>query len=159
MTEIPPSLLLVEDNDDDAFLTMRAISAGGITHQVHRCKDGQAVIDYLESLVPQLQTSRPPALPLLVLLDLKMPRLSGLEVLEWIRKHPIFRTLVVLALTSSNEPKDVAKAYQLNINAYLVKPSALKEMVDLAATIRSFWLEQKHFIPPIPELPATPDRS
>ena len=93
------------------------------------------------------------AFPDLVLLDLKMPRLGGIEALQWIRSQDAFRSLIVLALTSSTEPRDVVTAYQLHINAYLVKPSSLREMVDLAGSIRAFWLDLKHFIPPTLGIP------
>jgi CheY-like chemotaxis protein len=143
MKDAPRTLLLVEDNEDDAFLTTRAIKEAGITHHIQHCHDGQSVITYLQET---LAGQHP--FPDLVLLDLKIPRLSGLKTLEWIRSQNAFRSLVVVALTSSNEPRDVATAYRLHINAYLVKPSSLREMVDLASSIRGFWLDQKHFIPP-----------
>jgi two-component system response regulator len=88
------------------------------------------------------------ALPDLILLDLKMPRLGGLETLKWIRQHEIFSPLVVLALTSSREQRDVNGAYQLHINAYLVKPNSLGDMIEMARSIRQFWLDQSHVVRP-----------
>jgi len=142
------SLLLAEDNEDDAFLTARALETAGITHSIHHCRDGQEIIDYLEGLAADREKLEAHEWPELVLLDLKMPRLGGLEALEWIRRHELFKSLIVLALTSSSEQTDVKAAYQLNINAYLVKPSSLSEMIDLARTIREFWLDQNHLIRP-----------
>ena len=142
------SLLLAEDNEDDAFLTARALEAAGISHSIHHCRDGQEVIDHLAELATKKETLEAHELPDLLLLDLKMPRVGGLEALEWIRRHEFFKTLVVLALTSSSEHTDVKAAYELNINAYLVKPSSLTEMIDLARTIREFWLDQSHLIRP-----------
>jgi CheY-like chemotaxis protein len=146
----PPTrhLLLAEDNADDAFLTMRALESAGITHVIHHCPDGQAVVDYLENLLSPREKNGEQKVPDLVILDLKMQRLGGLETLKWIREHEIFRFLAVIALTSSSEERDVRAAYQLQINAYLVKPSSLGEMIELARAIRLFWLDQKHFRKP-----------
>lgn len=141
-------ILLVEDNDDDAFLTQRALQSVGITEKITRCRDGQAVIDYLIDLTKPCPAEQKMCAPDLILLDLKIPRLGGLEVLKWIRSHEVFHPVVVLALTSSSQKKDVHLAYQLNINAYLVKPSSLNEMTQLARTIRDFWLGQIHLIRP-----------
>lgn len=145
--DIPRTILLVEDNDDDAFITQRAFSSAGINAVIHRCEDGQAVIDYLSGLPPYTDRETNPV-PHLILLDLKVPRKSGLEVLEWIRKHENFSPLVVLALTSSCEPKDVEQAYRLHINAYLVKPTSLTAMAEIAKCIRQLWLEKSSLIHP-----------
>jgi CheY-like chemotaxis protein len=141
-------IILAEDNDDDAFLTMRALESAGISRPIHHCRDGQSVIEYLETLLANGKKSGESELPDMLLLDLKMPRLGGMEALKWIRQHDVFKSLVVLALTSSSEERDVKAAHQLNINAYLVKPSSLSEMIDLAKAIRSFWLDQDHLIRP-----------
>jgi two-component system, response regulator len=144
----PRTILLAEDNTDDAFLTTRAMEAAGITQTIHHCVDGQAVIDYLGGLLADRENFDESKLPELVLLDLKMPRMDGLETLKWIRHHEKFGPIVVLALTSSSEERDVSAAYQLRINAYLVKPSALSQMIELARAIRHFWLDQSHLIQP-----------
>jgi CheY-like chemotaxis protein len=141
-------ILLAEDNEDDAFLTMRALETGGISHNIHHCRDGQEVIDYLESLLTSGTKQDDPVIPDLILLDLKMPRLGGLEALQWIREHDVFKSLIVLALTSSSEERDIKAAYQLQINAYMVKPSSLGEMIELSRAIRQFWLDQKHLKKP-----------
>ena len=141
-------IILAEDNDDDAFLTMRAMESAGISQPIHHCRDGQSVIEYLEGLLAEREKLGESDLPDLLLLDLKMPRLGGMEALKWIRQNEAFKSLVVLALTSSSEERDVKAAHQLNINAYLVKPSSLSEMIDLAKSIRSFWLDQTHLIRP-----------
>jgi two-component system response regulator len=147
MKEIVRKILLVEDNENDAFLTMRVLRSVGIANPVHHCWDGQAVVDYLESMLP-LPATGETNVPDLILLDLKIPRLGGLEVLSWIRQHEVFHGLFVLALTSSSEDRDVEKAYRLKINGYLVKPSSLDEMTALAQSIRLFWLEQPHLVGP-----------
>jgi len=149
MTPPPPrTILLAEDNKDDAFLTMRAMDSAGIHHVIHHCHDGHEVVDYLEKILSERGKHPQVALPDLILLDLKMPRISGLETLEWIRQHEVFNSLVVLALTSSSEERDVKAAYRNHINGYLVKPSSLSEMIELCKAIRFFWLEQKHLIRP-----------
>ncbi len=142
------SIVLADDNDDDAFLTRRAMESAGVVHAIHHCRDGQAVIEYLQGLLTDGDKLGAIDLPDVLLLDLKMPRLGGLETLKWIRQHEIFKSLVVLALTSSSEERDVKAAYDLHINAYLVKPSSLTEMIDLARAIRLFWLDQNHLIRP-----------
>jgi CheY-like chemotaxis protein len=142
------TILLAEDNNDDAFLTTRAMESAGISHSINHCRDGQLVIDYLENVLSEREKVSRFGLPDLILLDLKMPRRGGLETLEWIRQHAILNPLIVIGLTSSKEERDVKAAYQLKINAYLLKPSSLSEMVDLARAIRHFWLDQKHLIKP-----------
>jgi two-component system response regulator len=148
MNAVSRTILLAEDNDDDAFLTMRALESAGITRPIHHCRDGQAVIEYLQELLPGGKHEGESELPELLLLDLKMPRLGGMEALKWIRQNEAFKAMVVLALTSSSEERDVKAAHSLNINAYLVKPSSLSEMIDLAKSIRCFWLDQDHLIRP-----------
>jgi len=149
------TIILAEDNDDDAFLTMRAMESAGISQPIHHCRDGQSVIDFLQGLLAEREKTGEADLPDLLLLDLKMPRLGGMEALKWIRQNETFKSLVVLALTSSSEERDVKAAHQLNINAYLVKPSSLSEMIDLAKSIRSFWLDQTHLIRPRLSLAST----
>jgi len=148
MAAIFRTILLAEDNDDDAFLTTRAMESAGISQPIHHCRDGQAVIDYLEAVLSDREKVSEGNLPDLILLDLKMPRIDGLETLKWIRQHEVFSSLIVLALTSSREDRDVQAAYRLQINAYLVKPSSLREMIDLAGAIRHFWLDENHLIRP-----------
>jgi two-component system response regulator len=106
-------------------------------------------------LLAEREQSGEGELPDLLLLDLKMPRLGGMEALRWIRQHEAFKSLVVVALTSSSEERDVKAAHELNINAYLVKPSSLSEMIDLAKAIRSFWLDQHHLIRPRMSFPSS----
>lgn len=146
--EISRTILLVEDNDDDAFLNTRAMESAGISHSIIHCRDGLAAIDYLEEILSNREKEDEIVLPDLVLLDLKMPRLGGLETLKRIRDHEVLNTLIVLALTSSSEQRDVKTAYQLHINAYLVKPSSLSEMIELARAIRHFWIDQRHLVRP-----------
>jgi CheY-like chemotaxis protein len=153
MKTLNGNILLAEDNDDDAFLTRRAMESAGISNPVHQCRDGRAVIDYLQGILAHDDQSETIQFPDLVLLDLKMPRQGGLETLKWIREHEVFNSLIVLALTSSSEERDVKTAYQLHINAYLVKPSSLSEMIEISRAIRHFWLDQNLLIKPHLGLP------
>jgi two-component system response regulator len=159
MTSTSRTIILAEDNEDDAFLTIRALESAGISQPIHHCRDGQAVIEHLAELLTEREQSGEGELPDLLLLDLKMPRLGGMEALRWIRQHEAFKSLVVVALTSSSEERDVKAAHELNINAYLVKPSSLSEMIDLAKSIRSFWLDQHHLIRPRMSFPSSPSKA
>lgn len=137
-------ILLAEDNPDEAFITDRAFRSAGVPATIRHCEDGQAVIDYLESAAADA-TNNPSSTslwPRLLLLDLKMPRKNGLEVLRWVRQHEHFSLLVVLVLSSSAERQDVLDAYRLHANAYLVKPSSLSVMTEMARSIGTFWLDQ-----------------
>jgi two-component system response regulator len=88
----------------------------------------------------------------MVLLDLKLPLVSGVEVLKWIRAHPLLRSLVVIVFTSSTHPNDIADAYQAGANSYLVKPTSLTALTELASGLRSYWLRLN--VPPNePKLP------
>lgn len=142
------TILLVEDNDDDAFITERAFKTAGVSISMTRCRDGQSVLDYLEGKGLYGDREKYP-FPTLVLLDFKIPQKSGLEILRWVRQHKIFSSLVVIALTSSSERVDVTEAYKLHINAYLVKPSSLSTMTELARAIGTFWLNKVTFVYPL----------
>ncbi len=143
-------ILLVEDNDDDAFLTGARSSRLALSTPFIIAATGRpSSSTWKISWERQPKAPRGSVFPDLILLDLKIPRLSGLEVLSWIRQHPVFRTLIVVALTSSSEFKDVETAYRLNINAYLVKPASLDEMKELAGAIRDFWLKHNYLMNPL----------
>ena len=142
------NILLVEDNDDDAFLTRRALEAAGISQPIVRISNGQEAIDYLRKIVSQIEAGAEVRAPALVLLDLKMPQVTGLEVLSWIRQQEALVSLFVLVLTSSSEQRDVMAAYRHHVKAYLVKPTSQTDMVELARSVRQFWLEQNHLVHP-----------
>lgn len=132
-------LLLVEDNDDDVVLMRRAIKSAGIENSVQVVEDGQMAIEYLMGRGAFADRQAHP-LPGIVLLDLKLPRVSGLEVLEWIRNNPSTRSLVVIVLTSSNQPSDMRKAYHLGANSFVVKPGDFEQLQDFARCFKSYWL-------------------
>ena len=124
-------ILLVEDSQDDAELTIRAITSNKITNRIEHVKDGVEAVQFLSGNGP---------LPRLVLLDLKLPRKNGLEVLEEIRANPRTRVLPVVILTSSREEPDVARAYQLGVNSYIVKPVEFESFVKAVTDAGLYWL-------------------
>lgn len=132
-------ILLVEDNADDAMLIERALRKGNFNAALHRVEDGQAACEYLEGTGAYADRARHP-LPTLVLLDIKLPRRSGLEVLKWLRSVPALRRLIVVMLTSSRESRDVAEAYEHGANSFLVKPISPQELQELIAAMGAYWL-------------------
>jgi CheY-like chemotaxis protein len=130
---------------------MRAFKAAGMAGPVSHVEDGQQAIDYLSGKNSFADRARFP-LPALVLLDIKLPFMSGFEVLRWIREQSNFPKLPVIMLTSSNQECDIERAYAFGANAYLVKPSHGDRYDDLAALIKRFWLDAN--CPP-PQKPQT----
>lgn len=130
-----PDVLVVEDNPDDVELTLRALKRMSLTNPVRVARDG---VEALEILLGD-GTSRPP-LPRVVLLDLKLPRVGGLEVLARLREEERTRTLPVVVLTSSREEPDVKKAYALGVNSYVVKPVEFEKFVDAVGKVGQYWL-------------------
>jgi len=139
-----PALLLVEDNDDDVFFMKRAIQAAEITNPVQVAPDGQEAIDYLSGVGKYGDREQFP-LPALILLDLKMSRRSGLEVLEWLRAQPALRTLVVIILTTSRERSDIERAYQLGANSFLLKPSNTTALTGMMMALKHYWLTYNQY--------------
>lgn len=133
-------ILLVEDNEDDVFFFKRAMEKAGLQHPLRRVEDGQQAIDYLRGVGKYADRSQFP-LPCLVLLDLKLPRVSGLEVVKWIREQPALQTLVVIILTSSHLDVDVRQAYRLGANSFLVKTSSANQLANMVRLIHEYWLE------------------
>src|SRR5262249_11916429 len=121
MNAKPDTLLLAEDNADDVFFLRRALEKTSIPARLHVVQNGQAAIDYLQSVVEDGDCALHPS-PSLVLLDLKLPYVTGFDVLKWIRDHPVLATLPVVILTSSPEQRDRAMAGSLGASGYLVKP-------------------------------------
>ena len=131
-------ILLVEDNARDAELTMRALKKGGLANQMLWVKDGQDALDYI--FRHGEYADRDDSIPRLVLLDLKMPRVSGMEVLKAIRDNEHTRRIPVVIMTSSQEESDVARSYDLGVNSYVVKPVDFHAMTDLARQAGYYWL-------------------
>lgn len=138
------TILLVEDNSDDVFFMRRAFKAADIGNPLQVVSDGSQAIQYFRGLGKFADRETYP-LPVLVLLDLKMPIRDGHEVLEWMRLRKQFRTAVVIVLTTSQEMSDVTRAYRLGANSYLVKPSSPPELVEQVRAIKRYWLDQNLF--------------
>ncbi len=126
-----PVILLVEDNIDDEVLALRALRKHQVRSQVVVARDGQEAIDYLsgEQSPPQL-----------ILLDLHLPRLSGLEVLQYIRNQPRTRLLPVVVLTTSDQDRDRLESYQLGANSYIRKPIDYRDFSDVVKRLSEYWL-------------------
>jgi CheY-like chemotaxis protein len=132
-------ILLVEDSADDVFFMGRAMKTAGVATPLQVAKDGQAALDYLGGTNGYADRVKFP-LPCLVLLDLKLPQILGLDVLKWIRSRPEFLTLPVIVLTSSGERSDLDRAYRLGANSFMVKPSA-DDLPALAKCFSDYWFK------------------
>jgi len=130
-----PLILHVEDDPNDVFLFGRAFKKAGLLAELRAFEDGDDLITFLSGL-----GDSGVKLPSLLMLDIKLPRKSGFEVLAWLRAHATFRYLPVLMLTSSAQPQDVRRAYEAGANGYLVKPMDMDEAVKLFSAISQFWL-------------------
>ncbi len=135
------AILLVDDNEDDVFLMKHALNGAGVTNPVFVVETGQRSIDYLSGADRFRDRSQFP-MPGVVFLDLKLPLMSGHEVLAWIRGQRQLESLVVVVLTSSNEPSDVRRSYSLGANSYLVKPLSARQLIDLAKAFNWSWIER-----------------
>ena len=132
-------ILLVEDDQYDRLLLQRAFRKAGISNPLQFITDGEAAVQYLAGDDPYADRDRYP-LPTIVLLDLKLPRKSGFEVLQWLRQQPELRHLLVVVLTSSKENTDINRAYQLGANSYLVKPPTFDGLQDLIEVFDKYWM-------------------
>lgn len=139
MTPSPASVLLVEDDPNDVFLMERAVRKAELNGSLRIVRDGAEAVAYLSGSSEFADRGRHP-LPALILLDLKLPKLSGFEVLRWLRSQPGIRRIPVIILTSSREKLDIARAYELGANAYLIKPAAFNDLADLVKTLSLFWM-------------------
>jgi CheY-like chemotaxis protein len=133
------TILLVEDDVRDILLVKRAFNRAGITNPLQVVSDGDAAVLYLSGEAPYSDRSLYP-LPALILLDLKLPRRSGAEVLMWLRQQPGLKRLPVVVLTASQAYTDVNRLYELGANAYMVKPVAFDNLVQIISVINQHWL-------------------
>ena len=131
-------ILLVEDRQDDALLVLRSFHKAGIKNPIQVVTDGHEALAYLSGSGKYSDREDHP-LPVLVLLDLKMPKVDGFEVLKWIRAHPQLSTLPVVVLTSSDSIRDVNLAYRLGANSFLVKPMDFNGFVELSNFVSDHW--------------------
>jgi two-component system response regulator len=142
------TILLVEDTQDDVDLTLRAFERSKVSHEIAIARDGEEAIDYLLAQGRYAERKDEP-LPQVVLLDIKLPKLSGLEVLERLRKNPATRRLPVVMLTSSNEDRDRLASYDLGANSYVRKPVDFSEFIDAARQLGVYWLQLNEPAPSI----------
>jgi CheY-like chemotaxis protein len=133
------TILLVEDTDDDVFFLKRALRDAGIGNPMQVAVDGQQAIDYLEGKGSFADREKYP-LPFLVLLDLKLPYVMGLDVLKWIRSQNEFDNMLVVVLTSSQQDSDITATYRLGGNSYLIKPPSREKLHELVKILGEYWL-------------------
>lgn len=131
-------ILLVEDSDTDSELTLRAFKRQRLVARVHRALDGPDALDFLyaRGTYDDRRAQRPPRL---ILLDIRMPKMSGIEVLRQVRADPALRTIPVVMMTSSDEPLDVEAAYRLGANSYVVKPLEFDDFIRAAEDVGVYW--------------------
>ena len=132
-------ILLAEDDPNDVLLIQRAFQRNHVANPVQVVRDGEEALAYLSGQAPFADRERHP-LPVLMLMDLKMPRKSGLEVLEWVRQQPGLKRLPIIVLTSSNQSPDINRAYELGANSYLVKPAGFDSLLGLVKNVDMYWL-------------------
>jgi len=145
----PGKILLVEDNADDVALTLRALKSNNITNDVVVAQDGVQALDYLFGVHGG---TAPEAAPAVVLLDLKLPKINGLEVLRRIRSEERTKLLPVVILTSSDEERDIIDGYSLGANSYVRKPVDFVEFTQAAKQLGLYWLLMNR-APPSPRRP------
>jgi two-component system, response regulator len=132
-------ILLVEDDPDDARLALYALKQTHSTSAVHTLSDGEQALDYFFNRVDEMAGKTP--LPRLVLLDLKMTKVNGLEVLEKIRAHPSTQAIPIVVFTSSVQEQDVIDSYELGVNSFVVKPIGIQDFKLTVQQVATYWLE------------------
>lgn len=128
-------ILLVDDNPMDVDLTVRALRRSKVANPIEVARDGEEVLAW----IPRWQAGEPR--PVVILLDINMPKVGGLEVLRLLKSHPVFRTIPVVMLTTSAASQDVKIAYRHGANSYIVKPVDFDRFMELAARIETYWTE------------------
>lgn len=132
-------ILFVEDNIDDATLTLRALKKGGLTNTIYHVRDGAEALDFLFCKGEYVSRNIPEDLKL-ILLDLKMPKMTGMEVLERIKSDPKLKSIPVVILTSSKEDPDIKKCYELGANSYIVKPLESESFFLTIKELGLYWM-------------------
>src|SRR5262245_1874356 len=150
---LQPVILLAEDREDDILLVRKAFLSADMNCQLQVARDGEQAMLYLSGEVKFHDRAEFP-FPDLLLLDLKMPRVNGFEVLRWIRQHPKVRNLRVVVLTASDQIRDVNEAYRLGANSFLVKPLDFENFVETSKALRTYWLVLDN----APEMPGSGEK-
>ncbi len=131
-------ILLVEDNPTDVDLTLRAFARRKLVNPIQIARDGQEALEW----IPRWEAGEP--CPLVILLDLKLPRVDGLEVLRRLREAPVSQAIPVVILTTSSEDRDVETAYRYHANSYIIKPVNFEKFMDVATQIELYWCLLNH---------------
>jgi CheY-like chemotaxis protein len=131
-------ILLAEDNANDVELTLAALRGNHVANEVVVVRDGAEALDYL--FRRQRYANRPADNPGLILLDLKMPKVDGIEVLRQVKSDPGLKTIPIVMLTSSREEQDVVRTYDLGVNAYVVKPVVFGDFMEAVKVLGQFWV-------------------
>lgn len=139
MIREPMTILLVEDDPNDVLLIKRAFQISKIINPVSVVDNGEEAVRYLSGVGKYADRKEFPV-PFLILLDLKLPRMSGLEVLEWVKEDENLRKIPVVVLTSSRENVDINKAYELGVNSYLIKPVEFDNLLELVKSLNMYWM-------------------
>jgi CheY-like chemotaxis protein len=133
------TILVAEDDPNDALLLRRALKKNNIDNPVQIVSDGEEAIDYLQGNGKYADRHQFPR-PRFVILDLKMPRMGGLEVLDWLKQNPRFQVIPTLVLSSSKEQQDIINSYRLGANSFMVKPSNFSDLQQLVKVIHDYWV-------------------
>ena len=141
-------ILQVEDDDNDVVLLRYAFSSAGLDRPVQAVSDGQQAIEYLAGEGKFANRQEYP-LPCMVLLDIKLPRRGGLEVLQWIRSQPALKAVVVIMFSASSYPEEINRAYELGANSFLTKPAGAEELTRLVSVIHTYWFQHNQFSDPV----------
>ena len=139
MVEQPVEILLVEDNPSDVELTMRALRKNHVSNKIHVVNDGAAALDFIFA-EGEYSGRRVGDLPKVILLDLKLPKIDGLEVLRRVKSDPRTKTTPVVVLTSSREENDIVESYELGVNSYIVKPVDFESFAKSVRDLGFYWL-------------------
>jgi two-component system response regulator len=143
MTDQRADILLVEDNPNDVKLTLHAFKTANLANSVHVARDGVEALEYLFGATPDTDEAVPEK-PKLILLDLKLPRLDGHEVLKRIKNDPRTSAIPVVVLTSSAEERDVMQTYEVGANSYIIKPVDFEQFTESVRDIGKYWLVLNH---------------
>jgi CheY-like chemotaxis protein len=140
------SILVVEDNPMDLDFMLQAFEENGVLNPIHVCRDGEEALQFIEAH----RTQDDPDLPLIVLLDLRLPKVDGIDVLRWAKQQPIWKQIPFVIITTSRENSDIADAYELGVNSYIVKPVDFTAFTEVVKSIKFYWLLTNE--PPFPKV-------